>query len=69
MPKSVADCIRIDTANGNTLWQDAIAAEIKAVRVAFKIKHGEDKVPPGYQYIRCHMIFDVKMRNFRRKAR
>ncbi len=69
MPKSVADCIRIDTANGNTLWQDAIAAEIKAVRIAFKIQHGGNKVPPGYQYIRCHLIFDVKMENFRRKAR
>ena len=55
--------------NGNTLWQDAIAVEINAVRVAFKIKHGDEKIPPGYQYIRCHMIFDVKMEDFRRKAR
>ena len=27
----------IDDANGNTLWQDAIAKEMNAVRVAFKI--------------------------------
>jgi hypothetical protein len=27
-------------------------------------------LPPGYQKITCHMIFDVKMgENFRRKAR
>ena len=27
-------------------------------------------IPPGYQQIKCHMIFDVKMgENFRRKAR
>jgi len=69
LPKSVADCKRLDDLNGNTLWQDAIAAEINAVRVAFKIKHGDEKIPPGYQYIRCHMIFDVKMEDFRRKAR
>jgi hypothetical protein len=25
--------------------------------------------PPTYQEIRCHMIFDVKMEDFRRKAR
>ena len=69
MPKNMDDCKRIDTANGNTLWQDAVAAEISAVRVAFNIRHGDEKNPPGYQYIRCHMIFDVKMEDFRRKAR
>ena len=27
-------------------------------------------LPPGYQQIKCHMIFDIKMgENFRRKAR
>ena len=46
IPKSMEDCKRIDKANGNTLWQDAVAAEINAVRVAFKIKHGDDKIPP-----------------------
>jgi hypothetical protein len=25
--------------------------------------------PPTYQNIRCHMIFDVKMEDFRRKER
>ena len=39
------------------------------VKVAFKIlKDGED-VPVDYQFINCHMIFDVKMEDFRRKAR
>ena len=29
-----------------------------------------DKILPGYQEIRCHMIFDINMgENFRRKAR
>ena len=49
MPKSVTHAKSIDTANGNTLWQDAIAKEIKAVRIAFKILNGDDKVPPGNQ--------------------
>ena len=69
IPKSVADAKRIDDSNGNTAWQDAIAKEMKAVRIAFKILHGEDKVPPTFQQIRCHLIFDVKMEDFRRKAR
>jgi hypothetical protein len=43
--------------------------EIKNVRIAFKILNGEESAPPTYQDIRCHMIFDVKMDDFRRNAR
>jgi hypothetical protein len=39
------------------------------VRIAFKVLNGEDDIPPTYQEIRCHIIFDVKMEDFRRKAR
>jgi hypothetical protein len=39
------------------------------VRIAFKILNGEESAPPTYQEIRCHMIFDVKMEDFRRNAR
>jgi hypothetical protein len=31
--------------------------------------NGEEAIPPTYQEIRCHMIFDVKLEEFRRKAR
>jgi len=61
--------VRIDTANGNTLWQDAVTSEMEKVRIAFKILDDGDKVPPTYQQIRCHLVFDVKMEDFRRKAR
>jgi hypothetical protein len=37
-------------------------------RLAFKFLEDEEKVPIGYIWIRCHMIFDVKM-DFTRKAR
>jgi len=69
LPKSVADARRIDKENGNTLWEDAIKKEMKAVQVAFKMLDGEERAPPTYQQIRCHMIFDVKMDTFQRKAR
>jgi hypothetical protein len=39
------------------------------VRIAFKIINGEESAPPTYQEIRCHMIFNVKMEDFRRNAR
>jgi hypothetical protein len=29
--------------NGNTLWTDAIAKEMKNVRVAFDMKEGDEK--------------------------
>ena len=39
------------------------------VRLAFKIFDGETSdIPPGYQQVKCHMIFDIKMgENFRSK--
>ena len=59
----------MDATNKNTLWADAIAKEMKNVRVAFNILPDGEDPPPGYQFVRCHMIFDVKMEDFRRKAR
>ena len=48
---------------------DVIKKEMDAVRVAFKILDGDEKTPPRYQHILCHMIFDVKMEDFSHKAR
>ena len=69
LPKSVAHALELDRQNGNTLWADAIAKEMKDVRPAFRILDPSDPDPVGHQKIRCHMIFDVKMEDFRRKAR
>ena len=71
IPKSVEEARRLDQANGNTLWWDAICKEMKNVRIAFEEWKGNpSELPPGYQQIKCHIVFDVKMgENFRRKAR
>ena len=67
VPKTYDECVRLDRENNNTLWQDAVRQEMKKVRVAFQtLKEGE-AVPPTFQEIRCHLIFDVKMEDFRRK--
>jgi hypothetical protein len=29
--------------------------------LAFKVSDKEEKTPMGYKWIKCHMIFDVKM--------
>ena len=36
--------------------------EMKNVRPAFEVFEGKQHdIPPGFQQIRCHMIFDVKI--------
>ena len=42
---------------------------MKSEYVAFKSLDDNDQVPIGYQFIKCHMIFDIKMTNYARKAR
>lgn len=71
IPKSVEQALTVDKENGNTLWWDAICKEMTNVRPAFeKWEKKESELPPGYQKIKCHFIFDIKMgENFRRKAR
>ena len=39
------------------------------VKFAFKILDCNESVPHNHQFVKCHMIFDVKMENFRRKLR
>ena len=51
LPKSVYDARHIDKENRNTLWEDAIKKEMKAVQVTFKMLNGEERAPPTYQQI------------------
>jgi hypothetical protein len=71
IPKTAAKSQQFDAENGNTLWWDTILKEMKNVRPAFEVwEKLIDEIPPGYQQIKCHLIFDVKMgENFHHKAR
>jgi hypothetical protein len=69
VPKTYDECVRLDRENNNTLWQDAVLQEMKKVSVAFQMLKEGEAVPPTFQEICCHLIFDVKMKDFRRKAR
>jgi hypothetical protein len=55
--------------NGNTIWQDAAMKEMENDRVVFNTLNGGEAVPPDYQDIRCHLILDIKMDDFRHNAR
>ncbi len=69
VPKTVKEALTLDRKNGNTLWVDAIAKEMKEVWIVFNILPDGHSAPNGYQKIPCHMIFDVKMEDFQQKAR
>eukprot|EP00957_Ditylum_brightwellii_P132163 10077067-Ditylum_brightwellii.AAC.1 len=77
LPHSVAEALKLDGKNGNDFWRRAIEKEMKKATPAFEkeeelspddVRNGKGLV--GYQEIKCHMIFDIKMDgNFTRKAR
>jgi hypothetical protein len=64
------DTKRIDTDNGNTLWQDAVKEEMAKINPALDSVEGNVNDYVGYQCITGHLIFDViPPEGFRRKAR
>ena len=70
IPKSVKEAIEIDSQNHNSLWWDSLMKEMKNVRCAFEVYEGKVEDLVGYQKVKCHIVWDVKLgENFRRKAR
>ena len=69
LPNSKADAYLIDNRNGNTHWDKAIYKEMENTKIAFDIMPDGQSAPRGYTRISCHMIFDIKIEDFRRKER
>lgn len=70
IPKSVSKAIQLDKENEDTQWQKAHKLEMSNVQITFQMYNENPKDLEGYQEVKCHMIFDVKLgENFRRKAR
>jgi hypothetical protein len=65
----VEEALKIDRCTNTTFWGDAINKEMQNVRIAFDILEDSSLPPQDYQFVRCHMVFGVKMEDFRRKAR
>ena len=55
--------------NNNILWDNDIAKEMQNVRFAFDVWEKGEFPPVGNQFIKCHMRFNVKMEDLRRKER
>ena len=69
LPKNVKEALQLDKEDSNNLWADEIATETKNVKGAFNILNDGEMAPRDHQFVKCHMIFDIKMENFRRKER
>lgn len=68
VPQTVEQALELDRKNGNEFWKKAINKEMENVGIAFRILHDDESVPPAYQKITCHLIFDVKF-DLTKKAR
>jgi hypothetical protein len=69
VPKTVAEALDLDKSSVTTHWKEEINLEAKNVDVAFHEMEDGEQVPVGYQFVKCHMIFDVKAGSLKRKAR
>ena len=70
IPKSMKQSKEIDEENGNTLRMDVIRLKMKNVRIAFETYEGDPNKLLGYQEMKGHIVFNIKLgENFRRKAR
>ena len=68
MLKNVEEALHLDKENGNDLWWKAIQKEMSAAKVAFNILDDDERPPIASPYIKCHMVFSIKMEDYSRKA-
>ena len=68
-PKERQQGLQNRRANGNGLLNNAISKEMTDIKVTFKFLGDYDKVPIGYTFVSCDMIFNVNMEEFSRKSR
>ena len=74
LPHSIEEAYKFDAENGNGLCRHAIEQEMSHVHITFdnwlggSTRVGAKKKLVGYQEIRWHMIFDIKMAGLACKA-
>jgi Reverse transcriptase (RNA-dependent DNA polymerase) len=77
LPKTVEEALTIDEETGTDFWRKALGKEMAKVKVTWRAadglspeqaQTGKETSMIGFQEIRCHLIFDVKM-DFTRMAR
>ena len=68
--RNYKEAVILDQQNGNTLWQEAVAKEMKQIKdyQTFRDLGKGIKPPPGHKKIYVHLVFANKF-DMRRKAR
>jgi hypothetical protein len=69
LPHTVEEALQIDKESNNDLWERSLQKEMTNVIIAFKMIGKGVELPPRYQKIDCHVLFDIKNDNFQRKSR
>jgi hypothetical protein len=68
VPTGIQHSLKLDAANGDHRWRDALSKEMHNVGIAFQVQEEGKSAPVGWSKVTGHIIFDVKM-DFTRKAR
>ena len=70
IPRGTKHALRLDVANGNTLWREAMEKESKGLLEfeTFKVLGEQERPPKGYSYIPLHACYECKV-DGRRKCR
>ena len=68
VPTTMAEAHKLEKKNVDTHWADMIASEMNNLRFAFDVLPDGQNAPIGNQFVKCHMIFDLNMEDFRRKT-
>jgi hypothetical protein len=68
VPKICKEAAKLDKESYNNSWWGAIKQEMDNVQVSLKILNDDELISTAYQEIMCHVLFDMKMEGFWRKA-
>ena len=60
VPNTYEDAVALDKKNGNTKQLDSIKKEMDIVNIAFNFLDKDEKMPPAFSEIACHLVFTVK---------
>ena len=61
IPVSVNEACALDRLFNTTRRRDAIAKEMRNVRIAFKILEDNENLSSAHEFVPYHLVFDVKM--------
>ena len=70
VPNNTQEALRLDSAAAETLWHQAIEAELQQINdyQTFRVLEDDEPIPLGYKRIPYHCVYDVKF-DGRRKCR